>query len=658
MSYQCPACKRSFAEPGFCPFDGTPLEQASASDLPTVLSGQVRAQSDAETMLAAENTHTKPGIGASTNEVKAISGREGHADAVATIRKMKESEYDRLIGETLDGRYLVQRKIGEGGMGVVFAVKHAVIERPLAIKVLKQNVMRDNATIQRFVQEAKAASRIGHPNIVDVTDFGKTPDGMTYSVMEYVEGTTLSKTIKAAAPLPPARAVRIASQIARALAAAHAKGIVHRDLKPENVFLVDRDGRPDFVKIVDFGIAKVQPIEGTDAGPRLTRQGSVFGTPEYMAPEQAAGRGDTDHRVDIYALGTILYEMLVGKTPHKGNSMIRTIAMQMLDPITPPSKVNPDLAIPPALEAIVMKALEKKREDRYATMNDLLTALEQIAPRLSESPTLSLPPLPPGADPALSPATPTSMDIIAAQDANAAANAKTNVSPRRQKPATRQLHEPQFVGAPGTPVSFTHLDTDDEPIEPQRSRLPVILAGLLMLVVGAGGTIFLIMKLQTTDQPQIADRDARKDAAVIAEVRDAGSVEAPADAQVVVDLPPDAGTRVVTATRDAGVTGVGTPALKIDKTKPVTIEVLTRPGEADVYVGPNYRGPSGTRIQEHYGAKVKIECKTARMKGSVEVVFDGKVTAVMCTATRDRFCVPGLKNPYDDCEEDPNNPGP
>ncbi len=659
MQYQCSACKRTFAEPGFCPYDRT---QLGVAEQQTLLSEAIKAQVGAETLIApkpeekSEDKQTRQGIGETTNQLKAISGREGHADAVATIRKMpKGSEYDGLIGQTLDGRYLVQHKLGEGGMGVVFAVKHTVIERPLAIKVLKKDVMRDNATIQRFIQEAKAASRIGHPNIVDVTDFGKTPDGTTYSVMEYVEGTTLSKAIKTGAPLPPARAVRIAMQIARALAAAHGKGIVHRDLKPENVFLVDRDGRPDFVKIVDFGIAKVQPIEGTDAGPRLTRAGSVFGTPEYMAPEQAAGRGDTDHRVDVYALGCILYEMLVGKTPLKGDSMIRTIAMQMLDPIVPPSQVNPDANIPPVLEAIVMKALEKKREVRYQSMGDLLSALEQIAPRLADAPSPSLPPLPPGADPALVPQTPTSQFSPGTTPRAASAGESAALTKvRRNKPATRPLHEPEFA-APGKPLSFTHLDEEPEP-PPPSSRVPMVLAGILMLLLGAGGMIFLLMKLQKDDKPQVADNHGPPDAAVVVtEQRDAEIVEVPQDAEVVVDVPVDAGVVVTTGRRDAGVGGVvGINTQKIDKTKPVTIEVLARPGEADVFIGANYRGPSGVKITDRYGAKAHIECKTERMKGSVDVVFDGKVTAVMCTATRNRFCVPGIKNPFDDCEEDPN----
>jgi serine/threonine protein kinase len=648
MTYQCPACQRPFAEPGFCPFDGKPLALVLAApdkktvpapdrtpvpaDKPTMLSAAMQAQSNAETRIPVESSGTQPGIGGA-GAVIAISAAGEGSGAVEQIRnQQKGTEYDRLIGQTLDGRYYVQKKLGEGGMGVVYAVKHAVIERPLAIKVLKREVMRDAGTIARFVQEAKAASRIGHPNIVDVTDFGKTPEGMTYSVMEFVDGTTLSKTIKHAAPMPPARAVRIAAQIARALVAAHGKGIVHRDLKPENVFLVDRDGRPDFVKIVDFGIAKVLPVEGAQAGPRLTRAGSVFGTPEYMAPEQAAGRNDTDGRVDIYALGTILYEMLVAKVPHKGDSMIRTIAMQMLDPIVPPSKVNPDLPIPKDLEAIVMKALEKKREDRYQTMGDFLSVLEQQILRLADAPTFSLPPVPPGADPALAPATPTAQ--IPPPEVS---------SPRRRaNPSTRPLHEPEFV-ASGTPLSLPI--EEDVPVE-TRSRWPILLVGLLVLLVGAGGTILLLGKLHDSDE---AIALTRQDAAVVVETRDDATSEALEDAMVVVEVPVDAGDDPITGRRDGG-RRTGIPP-KFDRNRDITIEVLTRPGEAEVFIGPNYRGPSGVHITEKMGTKRKIECKTARMKGSVEVVFDGQLSAIMCTATRDRFCVPGLKNPYDDCEE-------
>jgi len=639
MTYQCPACKRSYAETGFCPEDGTKLVLAGAADMPTVLSAQMRAES-ADT---AQQDAVQPPPPGEHSLVKSIAisaaSQATNAEALKIVRR-HHSEYDRLIGETLDGRYYVQRKIGEGGMGVVFAVKHTVIERPLAIKVLKKNVMRDQGTVKRFIQEARAASRIGHPNIVDVTDFGNTADGMTYQVMELIDGVTLSKTIKTEAPLPFERVMHVGSQIARALAAAHTKGIVHRDLKPENVFLTEREGRHDFVKIVDFGIAKVQPVEGTKVdGPRLTKQGSVFGTPEYMAPEQAAGKSDTDHRVDIYALGTIMYEMITGKVPHKGDSAIRTIAMQMLDPITPPSKVNPDLDVPPELERVVMRALEKKREDRFQSMADMQSAIDNVPLESHTIPDVSPPRMTPV--PGLT-ATPPGGNAI---------GTLADTAPRRAKPPTRPLHEPMFAGTAAAPVAFDHVFLDEPPDMDQRSKVPMILAGLVMLLVGAGGAVMLIMKLRNKDEKIVATQ--KLDAAVIAEVHeDAGVVEAPLDATAVVDVPADAGTRVTVTNgrKDAGVGGTR----PIDRKGNVTIEVLTRPGDADVFIGRNYRGPSGVKISERYGTKVKIECKTARMTGSVEVIFDGDRDAIMCTATRDRFCVAGLKNPYDDCEEDPN----
>ncbi|MBV8758103.1 MAG: serine/threonine protein kinase [Deltaproteobacteria bacterium] len=642
MTYQCPACQRSFAEPGFCPFDGNALAPLENADKPTVLSSFHAAQSaaDQETVMPSERdkrTHPGAGVGQGTGPVKAVSAAQSKTYALDNLREAL-SEYDRLVGETLDGRYYVQRKIGEGGMGVVFAVKHTVIERPLAIKVLKREVMRDEGTLRRFVQEAKAASRIGHPNIVDVTDFGKTPEGMTYSVMEYVDGTTLSKAIKHSAPFPAERTVNIAMQIARALGAAHDKGIVHRDLKPENVFLTDREGRPDFVKIVDFGIAKVQPVEGRQEGPRLTRAGSVFGTPEYMAPEQAAGRSDTDRRVDIYALGTIMYEMLLGRVPHKGDSMIRTIAMQMLDPITPLRQVNPDLPISPGLEAVIMKALAKNRDERFATMNELIAAIDALHDELTASnPTLSLPPLPPGADPSLTPVPSVPVAHVTGHDAPPAGG-----PPRRSKGETRPLHEPEFVGAP---LTFNPV-FDTPPEDDTRRRWPMVLLALLLLAVGAGGMIWLLGRTQHQDEtppppPRALDAAViaqQADAAVITELTDDAGVP-PADATDIVVVPLDAGHA-----RDAGA-GL--------HPKTVRMTVYVRPGDAGVYIGTAYRGPANTTIEEPYGKKIHIECKTANMKGSVDVVFDGQRESVMCTATRQRFCVEGIKNPFDDCEQRP-----
>jgi serine/threonine protein kinase len=710
LLHLCPTCRRQFDEAGFCPFDGTALfpdtaEQRTLSSGPVVAqvpAPVARGDSQASTErdvrkrtfpltpspsaspATSEITQRKvrPGPGPSPAgvrapsdppRVKALSASEDPNEALELLRAPHHNQYDKLVGQTLDGRYHVEQKIGEGGMGVVFRARHAIIERPLAIKVLKREAMRDTATIRRFVQEAKAASRIGHPNIVDVTDFGTTPDGMTYSVMEFVPGITLGAAIRAAAPFPEARALRITAQIARALAAAHDKGIVHRDLKPENVFLLDRDGRPDFVKIVDFGIAKVTPPPGKTNEPRLTRAGSVFGTPEYMAPEQAAGRSDTDHRADIYALGVILYEMLCGRVPHRGESMVRTLAMQMLDPIEPPSKVRPDLHIAPEFEVIVMRALAKKREQRYQTMGELAGALDAIqlpavGQSVTGSPIYTLAPLPPGADPGVVPALPAA-PLAAPPPATAPARPRPVAPPpqttpgvepaRASSPIRRVKDEPEFTrgGLPrgiARPSSFQHVFTDE--LAPARQRRWSVLLVFALIAGGAAGAFAIVAR---TRGRVIAE--GQRDAGVIAMPADAGPpgprepIDAAIDDADLIVLPepdaPDAGRRIaVRPRRDAGArvapdaNGRGT----------VTVQVLTRPEGANLYDGTTYRGPGGTNFEEPRGARMTITCRQPGYQpGTVEVTFDGRTEAVLCVLTRIKRCIDGLKNPFDDCEPAP-----
>ena len=282
---------------------------------------------------------------------------------------------DPLLGTTLGERYKIIRSIGEGGMGIVYEAMHVVIEKKVALKVLRDDFSKRPEVVERFRQEAKSASRIGHEHIVDISDFGETPRGQSYFVMEYLEGEDLANVLAREGTLGPVRAVQILIQCAKALGAAHAKGIVHRDMKPENIFLVARDGQPDFVKIVDFGIAKMSDIETEGApGRKLTKTGMIFGTPEYMSPEQAAGK-PLDHRVDVYALGVILFECLTGRVPFVGDTFMGILTQHMFEHAPTLRAVNPHVACPEELEMVVRQALTKNPDERYRNMEELGRAL-------------------------------------------------------------------------------------------------------------------------------------------------------------------------------------------------------------------------------------------------------------------------------------------
>ncbi|RMH40155.1 MAG: serine/threonine protein kinase [Deltaproteobacteria bacterium] len=279
-------------------------------------------------------------------------------DAVA------EDDPRAFIGQVIDGRYRVLELIGEGGMGRVYLAEHVEIGRRVALKILHPVYSRLPELVERFRREARAASRIGHPHIVDVTDSGTTQDGSVYFVMEYLEGVELASVIDREGALDTARALHIAGQICRALAAAHNAGIIHRDLKPENVFLTVREGTSDFVKVLDFGIAKSAEAEEA-RNSRLTHPGMAMGTPEYMAPEQAAGR-PADARTDVYAVGAILYEMLTGRAPYTGDNFMEILSKKASQDPDPLAEVRPDL--PPAVVELVERALARDPAERPPSM--------------------------------------------------------------------------------------------------------------------------------------------------------------------------------------------------------------------------------------------------------------------------------------------------
>jgi serine/threonine protein kinase len=283
---------------------------------------------------------------------------------------------DPYIGKTIADRYRILGKLGEGGMGVVYQAEHVFIEKKVAVKILSEDFARKADLVARFMQEAKAASKIGHENIIDITDFGETASGSVFFVMEYLDGFDLAHHIRQGA-MPLERARYIMNQVCRALGAAHTKGIIHRDLKPENIFLIERNGRPDFVKILDFGIAKMSSLDN-EGGSRLTRTGMIFGTPEYMSPEQAKG-DRPDHRVDIYAAGCILYEMLAGDVPFYAETFMGVLTKHMFEAPVPPSVRAPQAGVPADIEAVVLKALAKDRDQRFQSMKEMAFALEECA---------------------------------------------------------------------------------------------------------------------------------------------------------------------------------------------------------------------------------------------------------------------------------------
>jgi serine/threonine protein kinase len=287
---------------------------------------------------------------------------------------------DPLVGHTLDDKYRLEARLGTGGMGTVYRARHMLIDRPVAVKVLNQRFVEDEAARTRFRREARAAGRLQHTNAVTVTDFGESHDGYVYLVMELLEGRTLREVLAKEAPLDAARAVSLMMQISAAVAAAHEAGIIHRDLKPANIFIVQRAEVPAVVKVLDFGIAKLAAESLDEEDPMtLTQVGAMIGTPRYMSPEQCDG-AELTPAADVYSLGVILYEMLTSTVPFSGSTPL-SIAMKHTSevPRSPREFVS---TIPPALEQVVLHTLEKRPQDRPANAAEFRKELLATAERL------------------------------------------------------------------------------------------------------------------------------------------------------------------------------------------------------------------------------------------------------------------------------------
>jgi serine/threonine protein kinase len=284
-------------------------------------------------------------------------------------------------GDVLEGRYRIEEKLGEGGFGAVFRATQLNIDRKVAIKVVQPQLLAMGSGLERFLREAKVAQRLEHPNIVRMYDFGHTEDGTPYIAWELLKGKPLDAILEEGIPVAPSRVVRICLQVLKALMEAHAQGIVHRDIKPANIFLSEFSGEPDFVKVLDFGIAKALDVTEDNKSKALTMAGQIIGTPNYMAPEQVEGKA-VGPGADLYSLGLVMAELLTGQAVFQGTGLAVCAAQLSPEPVP----LRPDVANGP-LGRVIWRATQKRLDERYPSARDMLDDLKQVARELGEDTT-------------------------------------------------------------------------------------------------------------------------------------------------------------------------------------------------------------------------------------------------------------------------------
>jgi len=408
---------------------------------------------------------------------------------------------DKLLGEVLANRYQIEERLGEGAMGAVYRAKHVKVGRAFAVKVLHPHLLLDAKIQQRFEREAELAGRLRHPNVIGVIDVGETPDGMRYMVMDFAAGPDLAALLSEA-PMPPPRVIRLVRQLLEGLYHAHEAGLVHRDFKPENV-IVERDSHgAEVPRIVDFGIAIVREGgESTEGPSRLTTNGLVLGTPHYMAPEQAIA-DPIDHRIDLFALGIMIYEMLSGKLPFDGSGVEVARANLLLDP-PPISERVPHLEVDPLLEAFARRLMAKKRDMRPATAmaaRDLLDLIERD--REAAAAALGVPPSAARAPMTTQPSAPVRHQ--GDHEGTFPPPLRSDSAPAQQAPPMQRA-----VAAPAEPSSGRDFST--QTTDQVRKRKPPLAAVALIGfgVLGGGAAVVLLTKKDSTPTSQPHDAIAQ-----------------------------------------------------------------------------------------------------------------------------------------------------
>lgn len=367
MHKTCPLCGYVGAME-HCPNDGEPLLTAEGLVARTPPS-PTQAPPREQTVRA----HAKAAAGDSTVADGRLRDENfGQWDAPAVRTRSKT---DPMLGRLIEGRYEIIKLVGKGGMGAVYKARQTTVQRDIALKVLLEEFVENDVVVQRFYQEALAASRLKHPNTIEIYDFGQTEDHVLYIAMEYLQGLSLAQALARTPRFSAKRTVHIMRQVCKSLAEAHQAGIIHRDLKPDNIFLTDIMGERDFVKVLDFGVAKLKEFDGKEG--TLTQAGMIFGTPKYMSPEQARS-APLDARSDVYALGVILYEMLTGEAPFVGDNPLSILIAHVNEHATRFAQLKSPPDVPAALEAVVFRAMAKHPDGRQPDTESLLAELDAI----------------------------------------------------------------------------------------------------------------------------------------------------------------------------------------------------------------------------------------------------------------------------------------
>jgi serine/threonine-protein kinase len=567
-----------------------------------------------------------------------------------------------LVGEILDRRYRIIKKLGEGGMGEVYAAEHVHIDKRLAIKLLRPEIVSNKEAVNRFYQEARSASSIGHRNIIGIEDFGELPDGRIFMAMELLAGAPLNDMIKS--PMPLDRLLNILIQTGHGLAAAHQKGIVHRDMKPENIYVTQGQNGEDVPKLLDFGIAKVA---GNDGQNNLTKTGTIFGTPFYMAPEQALGQ-QVGATADVYAMGVIMYEVFSGSLPFQGESFMGILTQHIT---TEPEPVANRAAtagrfLPPPLADVISRCMQKDPSRRYATMNDLVNALIEVyratagAGMSSYMEAFVLPRT--GQVPAQTPRT-GPYGTPMPQQGQGQASLPTVVAQGGSQPYAIPQGASPSTGMPAAGSGLYASAGSSAMVPVKKGSKAGLIFALIAVVAVAGGVVaFVVLDKKkkdggsgdgtgsvaagtndgTSDGSEDGTGDGTGGGSVVQTTPDAEVVASVTDAGTAVDTPPDA-AEVASGTPDAA------------EAKPATVSVIVDSKNAsffEVYEGKTLLGTSATIVEVEKGKTRTITLKARGYKDKT-IVLDGTKKKVVEKLEREKTDTPKL-----DCSstlKDPKN---